>query len=73
MKPGQILTLRSSAKIRVWQVQGIYLGGLNQEDVVGITPLDRDGPDTPYRQHELFVPLAIMQAAFGEKPQEGKP
>lgn len=62
-KPGDIIRCRAcSGGFRVWRVTGVYLGGTDQESVIGLETLDRVHST---EGHELTVPIELLNAAIG--------
>ncbi len=55
--------------LRMWRVSGVYLGGHNQESVVGIFPLDLAHPSRgPENVGEMLVPLCLIPPGTVYRP-----
>lgn len=55
--------------LRIWRVTGVYLGGHNQESVVGLYPLDKDAPSRgPEIISEMLMPLCLIPPGTVYRP-----
>lgn len=62
-KTGDIIRCRAySGGFRVWRVTGVYLGGTDQESVIGLKTLDRVHST---EGHELLVPVELLNSTVG--------
>ncbi len=61
-KVDDVIVLDDQGKKRAWQVVGVYLGGVNQEDIVEMYPLDK------YESHQgnAKVPVEMLVASRAE-------
>ena len=63
MKPGDYI-IRKYAKHEadIWLVTGVYLGGLGQQNVVGLLPINRKLPTANGETvEEMLVPLELVE------------
>lgn len=62
--PGDIITTPGHTQERIYMVEGVHLGALDQEDAVELTPIDRKNADANGKRQPLFVPLEMLQAGI---------
>lgn len=62
IKPGDMLETPGHVGSHLYHVAGIYLGGVNQESIVELVPIDQTRPaEGPKTVHPL-VPLSMIEA-----------
>jgi hypothetical protein len=49
---------------RLYSVEGIHLGALNQEDVIELAAIDRTTPDAHGKKQHMFVPKEMIEAGI---------
>lgn len=58
---GNIYLLRCEPEL-LWQVVGIYLGGVGQESLVQLKPLSRNMANVAeYSKMDSFIPIELME------------
>lgn len=62
---------------RLYEVQGIHLGALHQEDVIELLALDRSDPDAHGKKQMMLVPREMLCAGitagiFHHTPRENQ-
>ena len=64
IKPGDIIIIADIVPTRVWKVTGVFMGGVHQESVVSMVPLDYDSPSGKGDCSTIQVPLVMLEAAW---------
>lgn len=60
IKPGDMLETPGHVGPHLYHVAGVFLGAVNQEDVVELVPIDQTRPTKPETVHPL-VPLGMIE------------
>jgi hypothetical protein len=61
---GSILETPGHASTRLYSVEGIHLGALNQEDVIELASIDRKAAGAPGKERSMFVPKEMIEAGI---------
>lgn len=61
---GGILTTPGHIQERVYMIESICLGALDQEDIVELSVVDRSAPDAHGKRQSMFVPKEMIEAGI---------
>lgn len=61
---GDILETPGHIAPRLYIIEGIHLGALEQEDVIELVAIDRSTPDAHGKKQSMFVPMEIIEAGI---------
>jgi hypothetical protein len=64
MNIGGIIATPGHTQERLYIIEGIHLGALNQEDLIEISVIDRSTPHAHGEQQGIFVPKEMLEMAI---------